>query len=187
MFSWPLRTVTVEAVQQFLFLVCLVSFVEEDFFPHKPFFLKFQLNGVATTTTMTTTTMTMASLCDDFWSSARLLFSQVLIRIKNGGEKNIGHLISIGVTTSSRWEATCSTFFHMWRFLSSRGLRRRRCRRRRRRRCRHSHTCVADVVRAGETHYHNSWQLRSMTPTYFGSPNSVNLKPAPVPPYSTDF
>ena len=29
---------TVEAVQQFLFLVCLVSFVEEDFFPHKPFF-----------------------------------------------------------------------------------------------------------------------------------------------------
>ena len=108
MFSWPLRTVTVEAVQQFLFLVCLVSFVEEDFFPHKPFFFKFQLNGVATT--MTTTTMTMASLCDDFWSSARLLFSQVLIRIKNGDEKNIGHLISIGVTTSSRWEATCSTF-----------------------------------------------------------------------------
>ena len=51
MFSWPLRTVTVEAVQQFLFLVCLVSFVEEDFFPHKPFFLKFQLNGVATTMT----------------------------------------------------------------------------------------------------------------------------------------
>ena len=37
----------------------------------------------------------------------------------------------------------------------------------------HVHQQKRRGFKAGETYYHNSWQLRSMTPTYFGSPNTV--------------
>lgn len=83
-------------------------------------------------------------------------FCQVLIIL--------GHLVSILVTVPSR-KKSCSCCCYLFHFFTCGGSR---------------YTCggvrlmkEGGVAGAGETHYHNSWQLRSVTPNYFGSPNSV--------------